>query len=164
MSMSKGMIMMIVLALLGMAACEDNECSPCRDTVPPISMFKVEVSDWYIHALWAMPGPDQIYCHMTLTIENTSSKYSYSGVSIPSAKVYLSATNELLGEILFETDWDGVLDAGDIDTVVLDKIIEDSKLFEDPCNEDVYLELRIIATDHGEMQVRTPTDDFTCLI
>jgi hypothetical protein len=101
MSMSKGMIMMIVLALLGMAACEDNECSPCRDAVPPISMFRVEVSDWYIHALWAMPGPDQIYCHMTLTIENTSSKYSYSGVSIPSAKVYLSATNELLGEILF---------------------------------------------------------------
>ena len=164
MNANKLIIAVMVLTLAGTVACGEDSCPSCLDEAPPIAILKVDVVEFYIHAILMSPSPDQIHCQLTLKIENLSSKYSYSSVSIPSAKVYLSSTNQLLGEISFETDWDGTLNAGVVHTIVINKIVEESPVFANPCDEDLYLELRITVPNYGEMQRRTPTDLFSCLI
>jgi len=161
MNINKPIIAVSILILLGTYACEDDTCSPCRTSPPPISVLAVEVIDFNIYAFGTMP-PDPIRCEVTLTIENRSSKYSYSGVSIPSAQVYLSSNNQLLGEIAFETDWDGAVSAGDTITVVVNKIVEDSQIFPEPCWQDVYMDILITTSEYGETKRRTPTDNLTC--
>jgi hypothetical protein len=157
----KLIIAVFVIVLLGAYACEDDTCSPCRTSPPPISVFTVGVIDFYIRAFPTMPD-DNIECQITLTIENTSSKYSYSGVSIPYGEVYLGSNSQLLGEIRFETDWDGVVSAGDTVIVVVDKIWEDYEIFPAPCGEDVYVEIHITTPESGEAKRRTPTDILEC--
>lgn len=161
MNVNKLTIAVSILILFGTVACEDSGHSPCRTPTPPISVLAVEVIDFNIRAFPTMP-PDPIRCQLTLTVENTSSKYSYSGISIPSGTVYLSSDNQLLGEIAFETDWDGVVGAGDTVTVVLNKIVEDSEIFPEPCWENVYIEILITTSEYGETKRRTPTDNLEC--
>lgn len=163
MNINKLMIAVSILIFFGTYACEDDTCSPCITTPPPISVLAVEVIHFDIYALSMLP-PDPIRCELTLTIENTSSKYSYSGVSIPSGKVYLSSNNQLLGEIAFETDWDGVVNAGDTVTVVLNKIVEDSEIFTGPCWEDMYIDILITTSEYGETKRRTPNDECYCFL
>jgi hypothetical protein len=67
-----------------------------------------------------------------------------------------------LGEIAFETDWDGVVNAGETVTVVLNKIFEDSEIFPEPCGEDVYIDILITTSDYGETKKRTQTDNLEC--
>ena len=161
MSINKLVIAVSILMLLGTYACEDDTCSPCRPSPPPISVLAVEVTDFNIYAFSMMP-PDPIRCEVTLTIENRSSKYSYSGISIPSGQVYLSSNNQLLGEIAFETDWDGTVSAGDTVTVVVSKIVEDAQIFLEPCLQDVYMDILITTSEYGETKRRTPTDNLMC--
>ena len=111
-----------------------------------------------------LPGPDQVESQVTLRIENLSSKYSYADISFPSARVYRASDNQLLGEIRFETAWDGSLDASEVVTVEFEKIEEDSKIFEEPCNEYLYLDITITSPGYGEMNKATPTDICSCLI
>jgi hypothetical protein len=161
MTSSKVMIAVLALLLLGAVACEDDPCPACPEKTPAMSVVSVEVEQLSIYEPGTDSQPDPIYCDVTLRIENTSSKYSYSGISIPSAKVYLLPINRLLGEIRFQTDWDGVLDAGDVDTVVLSKIHEDAQIFPGPCNSQVRVEITVTSSKHGGMK-RTVTTTFTC--
>jgi hypothetical protein len=162
MNINKLIFAVVILLLLGTVACEDDTCTPCDK--PPISILTVEVTDFSIFAILMYPYPDQIECQLTLRIENTSSKYSYSDISISTGYVYLSSDNQLLGEITFETDWDGTIDDGEVVTVLLTKIIEDSQIFQHPCWEDVYVEFIITTSGYGEIKQRTPTYNFSCLI
>ena len=130
--------------------CESTECS-----IGPSSV---------IHSGWMLPGPDYLECQVTLRVENLSSEYSYSDISITSAKVYRALDNQLLGEIRFETDWDGSLESGEAVTVEFVKIMEDSKLFDEPCDEYLYLHITIASPGYGEMNKGTPTDICSCLI
>ena len=130
MNINKLIIAVAILILFGTYACENDSYSPCITPTPPIWVLTVEVIDFNIRAFPTMPDP--IECQLTMTIENTSAEYSYSGISIPSGTVFLSSNNQLLGEIAFETDWDGVVNAGDTVTVVLNKIVADSGAFPEP--------------------------------
>ena len=166
MNTNKLIIAASILILFSAVACgdiyEDSSVSPCETPTPPISVLAVEVIDFNIRAFPTMGVPDPIECLLTLTIENKSSIFSYSGISIPSGTVFLSSSNQLLGEIAFETDWDGVVNAGDTVTVMLNKIFEDSEIFPEPCDEDVYIELLITTSEYGETKRRTPTDNLEC--
>jgi hypothetical protein len=155
------MIAVLALMLLGAVACEDDSCPSCPEKTPPMSVVSVEVEQLSIYEPGPDSQPDPIWCDVTLRIENTSSKYSYSGISIPSAKVYLSPINRLLGEIRFQTDWDGVVNAGDVDTVVLRKIHEDAQIFPGPCDAQVRVEIEITSSKYGGMK-RTVKTTFTC--
>ncbi|NIM19161.1 MAG: hypothetical protein GTO51_02135 [Candidatus Latescibacteria bacterium] len=161
MNMKKLIIAVSALILFGTYACDDDGCPPCITGPPLVSILAVEVLDFDIYAFSTMP-PDPIRCQLTLTVENKSSKHSYSGISIPSGQVYLSSDNQLLGEIAFETDWDGTVSAGDTVTVVVNKIVEDSQIFPEPCWEDVYIDIIITTSEYGETRRRTPTDNLTC--
>ena len=157
-------IVFIILMIFIAAGCDDDSCTPTGCDPPPLSVLSVDVTGFRIHVLWGMSGPDNLYSDVTLRIENTSSKHSYSGVSIVSADVYRASDNQLLGEIMFETDWDGVIDAGEIVTVEFDKIIEAAQIFPDSCDELLYLEITITSPECGEMKVGTPTYLCSCLI
>jgi hypothetical protein len=155
---------MAVLVMCAAGGCDDDSSTPTRCDPPPLSVLSVDVTEFRIHVLPMMPGPDYLYSDVTLRIENTSSKHSYSGVSLASAGVYRASDNQLLGEIMFETDWDGTIDAGEIVTVEFDKIIEAAQIFPDPCDELLYLEITITSPEYGEMKVGTPTYLCSCLI
>jgi hypothetical protein len=157
---NKLIIAVSVVLLFGTYACQNDTCSPCITPTPPISVLAVEVIDFNIRAFPTLSDP--IECQLTLTIENTSAEYSYSDISIPIGTVFLSSNNQLLGEIAFETDWDGVVNAGETVTVVINKIIEDSEIFPEPCGEDVYIDILITTSDYGETKKRTPTDNLEC--
>ena len=157
---NKLIIAVSLVLLFGTYACENDTCSPCITLTPSIWVFTIEVIDFNIRAFPTLPDP--IECQLTLTIENTSEKYSYSDISIPIGTVFLSSNNQLLGEIAFETDWDGVVNAGETVTVVLNKIFEDSEIFPEPCGEDVYIDILITTSDYGETKKRTPTDNLEC--
>lgn len=157
-------VLLVVLVMFAATGCDDDSCTPTKCDPPPLSVLSVDVTEFRIHVLWGMPGPDHLYSDLTLRIENTSSKYSYSGVSIASAEVYRASDNQLLGEIMFETDWDGIIDAGEVVTVEFDKIIEAAQIFPYPCDEYLYLEITIAAPEYGEMKAGTPTYLCSCLI
>jgi hypothetical protein len=161
MNSSKVMIAVLALMLLGAVACEDDSCPACAEKTPPMSVVSVEVEQLSIYEPGPDSQPDPIWCDVTLRIENTSSKHSYSGISIPSAKVYLLPIDRLLGEIRFQTDWDGVVNAGDVDTVVLSKIHEDAQIFPGPCDSQVRVEIEITSSEYGGMK-RTVKTTFFC--
>jgi len=164
--MDAGMLktLFAILMLFVAAGCDDDSCSPTKCDPPPLSVLSVDVTEFRIHVILMLPGPDQLESQVTLRIENLSSKYSYADISFPSAKVYRASDNQLLGEIRFETAWDGSLEAGEVVTVELNKIMEDSLIFPNPCEENLYLEITIAAPDYGEMKKGTPTDICSCLI
>jgi hypothetical protein len=155
--------LLFIVISFSAAGCDDESCTPAQCDAPPLSVLSVDVTAFQIHVIWMLPGADKLESQVTLRIENTSTKYSYSGVSIPSAGVYRASDNQLLGEIRFETTWDGSLDAGEIVTVELNKIEEDSQIFPDQCDEYLYLEITITAPGYGEMKKGTPTDICSCL-
>ena len=157
----KVMIAVLALMLLGTVACEDDPCPACPEKTPAMSVVSVEVEQLSIYEPATDSQPDPIWCDVILRIENTSSKYSYSGISIPSAKVYLLPIDQLLGEIRFQTDWDGILNAGDVDTVVLSKIHEDAQIFPGPCDSQVRVEIEITSSEYGGMR-RTVKTTFIC--
>ena len=161
MTSCKVMIAVLTLMLLGTVACEDEPCPACPEKTPAMSVVSVEVEQLSIYEPGTDSQPDPIWCDVILRIENTSSKYSYSGISIPSAKVYLLPIDQLLGEIRFQTDWDGILNAGDVDTVVLSKIHEDAQIFPGPCDSQVRVEIEITSSESGGMK-RTVKTTFTC--
>ncbi len=155
---------LVILLLIALTGCDDDSSTPTRCDPAPLSVLSVDVTEFRIHVLPMMPGPDCLYSDVTLRIENMSSKHSYSDVAIASAGVYRASDNQLLGEIMFETDWDGTIDAGEIVTVEFDKIIEAAQIFPDPCDELLYLEITITSPEYGEMKVGTPTYLCSCLI
>jgi len=155
---------LVILLLVVATGCDDDSCTPTSCDPPPLSVLSVDVTEFRIHVILMYSGPDKLESQVTLRIENLSTKYSYSGVSFPSARVYQVSDNQLLGEIRFETTWDGSLDAGEIATVELDKIMEDSLIFPDPCDEFLYLEITISSPGFGEMKKGTPADICSCLI
>ena len=161
MNTSRVMIAVLALMLLGAVACEDDSCPACPEEIPPMWVVTVEVEQLSIYEA-PLSIPDPIYCDVTLRFVNTSSKYSYSGISIPSAKVYLLPIDQLLGEIRFETDWDGILDPGDVDIVDLSKILEDTEIFPSPCASQVRVEIEIISPEHEGMKRMVKTT-FLCL-
>ena len=161
MNSRKAMIALLALMLLGAAACDDDTCPVCPEETPPMWVVTVEVEQLSIYEP-PLSIPDPIYCDVTLRIENTSSEYSYSGISIPSARVYLLPIDQLLGEIRFETDWDGILDPGDVDIVDLSKILEDAEIFPSPCDSQVRVEIEITSSEHEGMKRMVKTT-FLCL-
>ena len=155
---------LIILVLSIFAGCSNDSCTPTSCDKPPLSVLSADITDFQIHVLWMLPGPDQLECNVTLIIENMSSEHAYSDVTIPSAEVYRVTDNQLLGEIRFETDWDGSLDADEVVTVELVKIMETFQIFADQCDEFLYLDITINSPGYGETVVRTPTDICSCLI
>lgn len=155
---------LVILCMLAAGGCGDDSGTPVQCDAPPLSVLSIDVTDFSIFVLWMLPGPDQIDCQVTLRIENTSSKHSYSDVTVPSARVYRTTDNLLLGEIRFETVWDGALGAGEVVTVELTKIEEDFQIFADQCNELLYLDITISSPGYGEMTKGSPTYICSCLI
>lgn len=153
----------VLLALvLGIAACDDDTTGT-RDDAARLSDLAVEVLDAYIMAdLMPMVPPDPISCHLTLRLTNTHTKHALSGVTIPSAVVCLSKAGLGLGVIRFETDWEGSIGAGEVDTVEVTKITESEEIFDPPCREDVFLVVEIAKNVLEVEHVTTPTYFFSC--
>ena len=133
----------LLVVALGIAACDDDTTGP-RDDAARLGDLTVEVIDGYILAdLMPVIPPDPIICYLTLRLTNTNTKHALSGMSIPSAVVCLSKAGLGLGVIRFESDWDGSMAPGEVDTARVSKIGESEKIFDPPCREDVYLVVEI---------------------
>jgi hypothetical protein len=156
---------MILIAILAAAAagCEDDACRPRSSGPPPIGVLRVEMIDGLLYAnLMPIVPPDPISCTLTLSVENTSEKYSYSGITIADGDVYLGSNNEKMGEFRFMTFWDGALRPGETDTFEVFKVMENHTIFIPPCGDALYIDLSISADGSGETMRRTPNVFCTC--
>jgi hypothetical protein len=152
-------IAVTVWLLLAVLGCEGSD----NENNAMITDLVVQVLDGYIAADMMPPvPPDPITCELTLRVTNANSSQPLSGLSIPSAVVFLAQGSRELGTIGFETDWDGSLEAGEVDTVTVKKIEESKEVFAPPCQERVYLRLMIVKTVVQTKQVTTPSYDFSC--
>ena len=150
----------VLLVFLGMVSCDDT--SDPGDAAG-ISDLSVQVIEGHISAnLQPIIPPDPILCQLTLRLTNTNSTNPLTGLSIPSAVVFLGSNSTELGIIRFETDWDGAIGAGGVDTVTVTKIQEDQEIFVPPCNESVYLRVRVVKTAVQFKQIKTPSYLFGC--
>jgi hypothetical protein len=148
-------------AALGIASCEDDSTDP--GTGDGLSDLSIQVLEGYISAnLQPVVPPDPILCTLTLRIVNGSGTDPYSGLFIPSAEVFLSENSIELGTIRFQSDWDGAIGAGAIDTVVVTKIQERAEIFDPPCGKRVYLRVRIAKTAVQWRTFSTPAYVFSC--
>ena len=151
----------VLCAALGMMSCEDDSTDPGGGG--GLSDLSVQVLEGYISAnLQPVVPPDPILCTLTLRIVNGNGAASYSGLSVPSAQVFLSKNSVELGTIRFQSDWDGAIGAGAIDTVVVSKIQEGAEIFEPPCGEHVYLRAKIVKSAVQSKTFSTPSYGFAC--
>jgi len=151
----------LLIASLGIFSCDDDTLDPGDDA--GISDLSVQVIEGHISAnLQPIVPPDPILCQLTLRLVNGNTTNSLAGLSIPSAAVFLSSNSTELGIIRFETDWDGAIGAGEVDTVTVIKIQEDQEIFVPPCNESVYLRARVVKTAVQFKQIKTPSYPFGC--
>ncbi len=151
----------VIVALLasGVPGCDGSETED-RGAIDDLT---VRVMDGYIMANMMPPvSPDPIACGLTLRMVNTDVDHALSGLSIPSASVFLSKNSEELGTIRFENDWDGLVEAGGVDTVYVTKVEESQEIFPPPCQEGVYLRVRVVKTAVQTKQVSTPSYGFSC--
>jgi len=121
-------------------------CSNCIDNVTDSSLdnLKVEFIEGYILAnLMPIVLPDPIFSHLKIVIENQHSSHTFESLTVKYGYVVLNSTNSILGKIEFNSNWDGILEPSDIDTVELDKVFESEKLFDPPCGQEVYLKIKI---------------------
>ena len=150
----------VLCAAMGMLSCEDDSTNPGGGG---LSDLTVQVPEGYISAnLQPVVPPDPILCTLTLRIVNANGAASYSGLSVPSGEVFLSKNSIELGTIRFQTEWDGAIGAGAIDTLVVTKIQEGAEIFEPPCGEHVYLRVRITKTTVQSKTFSTPSYGFSC--
>jgi hypothetical protein len=151
----------VLCAVLGMMSCGDDSTNPGGGG--GLSDLTVQVLEGYISAnLQPVVPPDPILCTLTLRIVNSNGAASYSGLSVPSAEVFLSKNSIELGTIRFQSDWDGAIGAGAIDTAVVTKIQEGAEIFEPPCGEQVYLRARIVKSTVQSKTFSTPSYGFAC--
>jgi hypothetical protein len=153
----------IAIALTAFLALGVLGCDSSEEDTGTVSDLNVQVMDGFIMANLMPPvAPDPIACRLTLRVVNTDVDHALSGLAIPSALVFLSKNSQELGTIRFETDWDGLLEAGQADTVRVVKIAESQEIFPPPCNQGVYFRLRIVKTTVQMKQVSTPSYGFSC--
>ena len=121
-------------------------CGNCNDKVtnPSLDHLKVEFIEEFIGAnLMPIVPPDPIFSHLKIVIENQHSSHTFKNLAVKYAYVVLNSTNSILGKIEFKSNWDGILEPSDIDTVELDKVFESEKLFDPPCDQEVYLNIEV---------------------
>ncbi len=161
--MRKTLLSVLASAVIWQAGCEDDSCRPRDCPQPPLSVIRMTCLESYIYAdLMPIVPPDPISCRLTVRIENTSSKYSYAGLSIDSASVYLASSDQLLGGFRLSADWNGALAPGEADTVLAQKIEEEEQIFSPPCTDMVYIEVILSSKSYGELIERTSTY-FSCV-
>ena len=120
--------------------------SNCKKEVtkPPQEFLKIQFIEGYIAAdLMPVIPPDPIICRITLTMENTNKSESLRDLSINFADVFLTTSDSLLGKIEFNSNWDGILNPAELDTIELVKVSESQPIFNPPCSQEVYLNIKI---------------------
>lgn len=154
-------IILMVPALLLLAGCGEDSEGPAGGSEDPV--IRVTVQELFIYAnRMPIEPPDPISCDATLAIEN-SAGYRLSGLSVPSAEVYLSEGDRYLGRFRFSCGWDGILEPGEVDTVSVVKIQENSSIFEPPCGELLYLNLLLDGGLFRKIRVKTGDSFAACV-
>ena len=150
----------VLCAVLGALSCDDDSSGPEDGGLADLT---IQVLEGYISAnLQPVVPPDPIICRLTLRIVNNNTSVPFSGLSIPSAVVFLSKNSVELGTIRFQTEWDGSIGAGETDTVVVDKLQEGAEIFPPPCRENVYLRARLVKSTVQTKTFATPSYYFAC--
>ena len=138
----------------------------CEDDLiysPEMGEVDVVIINLLIGAdLMPIVEPDPIITLMTLQLTNMNKADAFINFSIPSANIHRATNNEFLGKFRFGTNWDGLLEPSETDTVELRKIIETASLFSHNCDETVYLNIKIVNSLGEEKIIRTEDRQFGC--
>lgn len=119
----------------------------CEDSPPQRSAFddlNIQFLHGFIRAnLGPVVPPDPVDCRLTMVMSNANLEESLEGLSLQEAEVILDSTDQLLGTIQLDSDWSGILQPGEQDTVTFIKLEADQAPFEPPCAAYVSLRLEV---------------------
>ena len=148
-----------MLAALCSVSCEDSETDRID---PPLSELGVAWDRGFINANFFPPHPpDPVRCNAWLIFE--SSGQPFSSIEVPTADVVLVRNDSTVGTIPLQTDWDGILGSGEIDTVLFFKEMGNNMpFFDPPCDDRVFLDFLIRNADGESMVFRPDTLDSSC--
>ena len=140
--------------------------SSCEDDLiysPEVGEIDVVILDLLIAAdLMPFIEPDPIIILMTLQLTNLNDFDAFIDFQIPSAKVHRTSDDRVLGDIRLGTNWDGLLESMEIDTIEIRKLPEKASLFAPVCRDLVYLKIRMVNSLGEEKTVRTDDIQFVC--
>ncbi|MBD3178326.1 MAG: hypothetical protein GF417_01260 [Candidatus Latescibacteria bacterium] len=163
--MPRSIACLLILMLLLPSGCgNDRSEGPLRPSNPPVSLLRMSILDVVVYAnLMPMVPPDPVICEVTLAVENRSSGYPFSGLSVPSGYMYRSSDNSFLGFFRFSSAWDGRVGPSSIDTFTVRKRQEDAAIFSPPCGEDVYLYIFLSDGRYSGLADRSTGINFQCV-
>jgi len=154
----KTVVLHILLLSIFTLSCEDDFIYS-----PELGDVDVVVLDLLIGAdLLPIVEPDPIITLMTMQLTNINEFSAFIDFRIPSAKIYRKSDEILLGEFRFGTNWDGLLEPMETDTVELRKLMEETILFDYICNETVYLKIKLVNSLGEDKIIRTKDKQFGC--
>jgi len=155
-------IILIITAVL-IIGCDDEPEWPVVIGEPIESALEVRVLDMRIFAdLMPIVPPDPINCRLTLSVENRSSKYSYTGLHVPAGAVFLAENGLYLGDFFFSSNWDGKLGRGEADTFRVLKMQSASQIFPPRCGDSLYIRFVLDGGIYGRIMKRTGNIGFQC--
>lgn len=130
---------------------------------PELSDMEVVITEILIGAdLMPIVAPDPVIILMTMHLTNMNETDAFVNFKIPSAKIYRASNDKLLGEFQFRSNWDGLLEPSETDTVQLRKKTEKAKIFSHTCNEIVYLRIKFLNSLGEEELIITDDKKFGC--
>ena len=147
-----------LLITLLLYSCEDSEDYPSSPNKidPPLSDLSVTWDRGSIGAgLMPIAPPDPVACEAWLILENLNPREAFSKVEVSTVDVILARFDSTLGTIPIETDWDGLLAPGQIDTIFFFKYSGAQEIFSPPCGEWVLIDFMIRNAD-GDTKVFRP--------
>ena len=157
---------LVFLTPLLLWACEDSGDCPCSaDTVdPPMSDLSVTWDSGHMSAnLMPIVPPDPVACSAWLILENKNPQEAFSKLEIPAADVILAKNDSILGTMQMETDWDGILAPGQIDTILFIKSAGTLRVIDPPCDDQVLIEFMIQNADSATMVFVSDTLTVGCV-
>lgn len=154
----KAVLLLIILIAALSVSCEDDLIYS-----PEVGEIDVVILDLLIAAdLMPFVEPDPIIILMTLQLTNLNESGAFIDFRIPSAKLHLTSDDKVLGDIRLGTNWDGLLESMEIDTIEIRKLTEKSSPFAPACSDLVYLKIKMINSLGEEKTVRTDDILFDC--
>ncbi len=99
------------------------------------------------------PGTNSPFMLLDLEIHNTNDQESFNVIQIQTASIFLDSSGEFLGDIYLISEWNGHLDAGELDTMTFTnngwKTLSDSSGL--PC--ECMLDLEVVIQSVGESKL-----------
>lgn len=124
--------------------------------------IKIESISASVIARSNMPFSDTLDIKLNLVLSNQTEDKIYDRLKFLEGNIFSKSTKENLGNIFFDTPWDGMLLPGEQDEVLLVKA-DSNTTIKVLCGDTVYIKLSLYQMSKKFIDVTSPEVEFQCL-